>query len=475
MIPGSPLLSTWSADGSLRLYEFASNTFVPLGVAGGLTHDPTLAPPTANIGWRERIALIIRNSLDTGTVLAQGFDILGSGAGDLDLGTLGQYRAAFAAETGQAVASPNSAEGSIVYRDGDFVQNPGRDFPGGRNDKVVLALSPDAMLAATVYLSGANYILNALPANQPDEPHSYGAGSTLNLGGYIPDIMRITADNTHILLAKAGEIAVRVFRVEANAASMTELPEIPMSKPVRTVATAPFGRFVAISTLVGGVYETTIYRRVGDFYQQLQVIANLGNLLGFTADGEMLVDAARRLAYRWNATTRLFEVIANALNSVTIGAVTQSLSAHVPVVQTVARFYQIGMMRQANQEIQTSALKLTLMKSNAPVFDPSDVTFDDAVATSEVTDGAWPSGGVGLQNFSVAATGVSQASWEFDDIEHRVVGLDPIVFKYALVYEAEGSDQIPFMRIDFAEEITVAPDNRLTLILSDGKLLTFTP
>lgn len=470
MLQGNPLLATWATDGTLRIYEMSSDQFVPLGVVGGLTHDTTLAPAAAHLFWDEDVVSIMYKPTSVHT---RAYDILGNLIADHDHGTPAtRYLASAAREP--AVFAPwadtSSNTGKFNHATSVFdVPGAGRALPGGRNGKTGYALSPDAQLATASYVSGGNNIIAVFPAFGPIPP-TYTAGATKNVAAFAADTMRITRDNAHVLAGKVGETSVRVFAAD----TLTELPTIPLTKPLRAISVAPYGRLVAISTLDSGVYETLIYRKVGDLYQLLQTLPDMGAMLTFSGDGTMLFDAGRRKSFRWDPVDNEFDLIANSMNNVTVGSAAQAVSMHVPVVATTASFYQVGTVAIANQAIDTDALRFTLMTSAAPAFNPAAATATVAMGGGEVSDGFWPAGGYDLENFSGVASGVNMAKWLFTNIEHIVL-MEPLVFRSALVYMDDGADGLPLFRIDFAQDITIAMDYRVEFDIDTDGLLIFTP
>lgn len=473
MIPGSPLLATWHTDGTLRLYEMAGDVFVPLGVVGGLSHDTTIASPVPLLSWDLEIVNILRKASNAGQIA--GYDSVGNLFASNAPGSLAsQSRFAasrnedFFAQWSDGIAQVRRLNHSLA----NYGSFPITNFGSGLNGKTALTFSASGRVAAHVYNNvGSQYTLASYAADPGDStwPWQFNTPVTrLVATGTGPDILHVTNDDMHILMGTTGDSRVRVFR----ASDTVPLPDIPLSKPLRTVATAPFGRLIAVSTLDSGTYETTIYRKVGDLYQALQTITGLGSMLTFSADGTMLFDAARRLTYRWNPTTRVMDAVAGSMTNVTVGAATQAVSDHVPALLTVPHWYQAGVVRLAEQALVPADVKFTLLNSTMPGFDPSAATMTAAAGASEVTGGSWPAGGYNLADFDVLPTGTNMATWIFTNLQHLAM-LSGMTFRAILLYEDTGAG-IPLCRIDFQSDVTIPIDNRVEFVLENG-LVTFTP
>lgn len=473
MIPGSPLLAAWHTDGTLRVYELAGNVFVPLGVAGGLTHDTGQSPPLPLLSWDRDVINTLRRVSTQGQI--GGYDIMGNLVASNSPGTIG-VNTRFAASRNEDFFAQWQNGIIAVRRLNHDTMNYGSpsqpQLSGTFSGKTAFAFSPSGRIAATIYNNvGSQYSLAVFEASpaQPTWPWTFLAPTTrLVTSGTGPDIIQVTNDDSNILVGLSGDTFVRVYQADA-----TPLPNINLTKGLRAISVAPYGRNIAISTLDGGAYETNIYRKVGNFYQQIQTIAGLGSMLTFSADGSLLIDAARRLMYRWNPSTKQFDEVPGALANVTIGAVVQAVSDHVAAASTTAHWYAAGVQEIAAQAVSTDAIRFTLLTSAAPAFDPAQATKDAAVGGGEVTDGQWPLNGYLLENFDAAPTGVNMATWVFDNLSHLAM-FSGITFVSILIYEDDGADGIPLLRIDFPQEVTIPIDNKVEFILTDG-LVTFTP
>lgn len=474
MIPGSPLLAAWHTDGTLRVYELSGNVFVPLGVAGGLTHDTGQSPPLPLLSWDRDIINTLRRVSTQGQIAA--FDIMGNQVASNSPGTIG-VSTRFAASRNEDFFAQWQNGIIAVRRLNHDTMNYGApsqpQLSGTFSGKTAFAFSPSGRVAATIYNNiGSQYslaVFGASPA-QPTWPWTFLAPSTrLVTSGTGPDIIQVTNDDSNVLVGLSGDTFVRVYQAE----DATALPNINLTKGLRAISVAPYGRNIAISTLEGGVYETNIYRKVGNFYQQIQTIPNFGSMLTFSADASLLIDAARRLMYRWNPSTKQFEEVPGALANVTIGAVVQAVSDHVAAVSSVARWYAAGVQRIAAQEVATNALRFTLLTDAAPAFDPTQATKSAATGVGEATGGNWPMNGYLLDGFDAVPTGVNMATWVFDNLSHLAM-FSGVTFVSILIFEDDGADGVPILRIDFPQEVTIPIDNKVEFVLTDG-LVTFTP
>lgn len=477
MLIGSPLLATWMSDGTLRAYEFVSDEFVPLGVTGGLLHT-TAQSPTPNLWWMDDAINIMRTKPDNGNFALSSFDLFGTQIAANEYGTpSGPYRSTRPRNQPKMSFSWDNVSPRvyILNRATGAYDTFNPLLPNSLSGKIAADQAASGRTLGVIYNPGTGNMVLAIfnaAVGQPVAPWTYSTGPTRVVGAAADAILRITTDETHALVGVVGEQLVRVFGDAKN--TLTPLPDIPLSAPLRTIAVAPFGRLLAISTLTGGTYTTQIYRKVGELYQHLQEIVGIGALLDFSADGTLLVDSQRRLVYRWNALTSKFVEVPGAGANITVGSSVQALSQHAAVVFPTNRMYAAGVREIAEQSIDPQSLKLTLLNSSAPAFDAQQATFAAAAGGAEITAGLWPAGGISLDAFFVIPVGSDSAGWSFSNPKYTAVG-EPIVFRSCLVYQDDGAGGIPLMRLDFPADVGVPSDNIIEFIIPTRGLLTFAP
>lgn len=479
MASGKPRLAAWS-DNTLRIYEMGAAGFVQIGT-GGLNVDPAMIldgqypelffvrdsayvvgidRPTNNSGrvgrtYRADGSIAATSGLgnqarssafsstrDDGIL----FGTFGSStAGDLGSNRLGAFRIAADGALSSA-ASANS---------------------GVRNmDVASVSISPDGALA--IYGSAAGYTSRRIVPSDvtwgiiaSDTPINHQYPMTAQAWNHAGDFL-YAADATT-------SRKVHVFRRTGSdlepVASFGSEPGIPIS-----VRVSRDNRHVAVAWRDGSSYSTAVYRRTGIYYQRVQLIANFGRLLDFSADGQLLIDASAKKCRRMVGAQ--FEAADDLMSAVASGVFAQAVSTHFEGFGGFGQLYNGSVPALVGEAADLSALKLSLLSADA-VFTPTHSSISQVTANGslEVTGSGWPVGGRALLNVHPVEIGANTVRYIADGISHLVIEAS-MSFRYGVVYDTTSNK--PLLFIDFQREIVALMNRELVMSFEEAGLFQFT-
>ncbi|ERP95705.1 hypothetical protein Q669_29495 [Labrenzia sp. C1B10] len=311
-----------------------------------------------------------------------------------------------------------------------------------------MAVSPDL----TLMFRGVDAVntsrVNVRNGNDANGDPSYGTSYAITHSAPIK-LCAWTPDSRFVLLGTDAADTLVFRRTGDNMAQVSTISEVGLV-PRRIVA-AFDNRTIAISYTGGATtYLTKVYRRTGNTYDEVQEIANLGNLLDFSADGKMLVDAASRLAYQIDAGGVWQDVSATVMANIPTGVTSQAVSPHFLAPKGTTYLYDVGLLYLVNNGVDLGAVKYMLLDNTAS-FDSTDATVNDVTnaGAAEVFGSGWPQGGLAIQNIMLVSKENGAAALTCDPFAQVIVGGDLSV-RYGLIY----SGTTPIIFVDFQTEQT---------------------
>lgn len=482
MAIGNPRLVTWTSN-VIRIHELVGAGFVQIATIGA-EHDATLQGEDIHpelFFANDNAHVIARHSPTTSEPRIRSFSLALSQISNLQLpssGVGGRLRQAYtdAHKLGISTSAESNAIGGgncvRISAAGVLTQGTNRLGFAPGTSPFCLVLSPDG-----------NYVFRGDVAQQSiiwpasgtlaDGAPDYPLGQRWTLTAIDEPIHRARwSPDSRILYALSREGRVYVLRfTNGQFVVVSEISEIGET-PVQ-VALAPDNRTVAVSYDNGPRIATRIYNRVGDSFAPVQTIASesfsFGGLLDFSGDGQYLIDAQNRRAYRkvegvWTDTSSI-------MSTLPAGIVSQAVSTHVPTISGSVQLYDKAVAALVTGTVNLSDLKLMLLDGSAG-FDPEheSVLEVNSNGEAEVSGFGWPLGGRQLENAQTVQPTAFSMGFTFDDVEQIVIEGN-LVFRYAVVYDSVSLE--PLLWIDFQEEVTGARNRELVFEMPSAGLFTF--
>lgn len=479
MALGNPLLATWYADGTVRLYELIDGVFVQQASTGTYAHSPSAHPD--GVSWppgldfvRDGEYLILRHAGTSAQSQLRSFDrdlILI----DSELASSGQPNSALGPT---AIDLPTNT--SMAFH----VYEPGRDrhfigvdgvFSGGGVDswtgsvpsENVRGLWPDP--TGNFLIQGAASYANVI---RRDSAGADGNGAVFAAPTFFDtehgiDIAAWSPNGVYLF---AGTKADGLSSFQNDGTNFVKVYDIPKKAGViQAIACSRNGREVAISHNDGGTITTTIYRRSGPFLQEVQELASgFGAMIAFTADSLTMIDAQTKIGYTKSGDT--WTVASGMFANVVSGVAQQAVSPHVANPVGFTKIYDDRMGDFLEGLINIDDLKITLAGSTAPAYDPTHTTLAQTVGSAELATGNWPAGGLPLGNVVGTRLGPQRYGLVADDVE-RILVVTGATFRYGIIYEV--STDKPLLHIDFEKVYSIPVGTKITIQFNPDGIITF--
>lgn len=475
MALGKPLLATWYADGTLRLYELISGVFVQQAAAGPYLHTPSshrdgiVFPPGLDF-VRDSAFLAIRHAATANSsklkVLNRDLSVqadteCSSGATN---GAAGPTAWDEAHNTHHAIHLYGTgrerllilSSGATTAGDGDFW------VPGGDKENIRgMWISPDGKYMLQGGKNSTSNFMRRFFGGLDSNGATFVENVQMTETPWAIELALWTPDSKYVIAGSKNE-GFSVYQKAATGENWEKIYDLPKKPGVaKAIAGSRNGRYVAISYDVGGTITTYIYQRSGPYLIDNQTLASgFGAALAFTADSNYIVDAISKVAYVRGASG--YELATGAMANVVSGAVVQSLSTHVEDPVGFSRIYDNRLGDVMEGLVDYSKLKVTLADNNAPAFNPAHTTLAQAVGSAELSSGGWPAGGLPLTNVHEARQGTQAYGIVADPVE-RIMIVSGASFRYAIVYEVTAGGNKPLIHIDFEKVYAVPKGTKITI------------
>lgn len=478
MALGKPLLATWS-DGTLRMFELSEAGFVQVATTAlaSLGGDSTNYPPCLHFVRDSQYLVATRGSATSnvsGDVFYPGLSPA-SGRSLLNGGGVGNHKSAYSPTNNYLAIAPNAT-----------------GFSGGNtlwtiNEAGVLTAVGDAaatgyvvpLLALSLSRDGRFLVRGHNGVSGPSRYFYRPDGAPTNLpfsvNTPLPNITPIniiewSADSRFVLFGdKTGNVEVWK-RDDETLFKIREISD-DLGHPV-AIAFSPNLRTVAISWQTVGTPTTVIYRRTGNVFQKVQTLSGtFGTLLGFTADGRYLIDAASRRAFEYVEGS--FVEAVGLLQNVNTGSTVQVISTHMDVPRGIGFFYDGAVPGLTSGTIDPATLKIALLSADAS-FQQSNGTLSEVTGAGayEVYGSGWPQGGKQLTGAQRQSFDPSSLSITFDDVTQIIVE-DTLRFRYAVIYDGADEDGRPVIFIDFQTLQRAEKDSELKMTFDSFGLIVY--
>jgi len=288
-------------------------------------------------------------------------------------------------------------------------------------------------------------------------------GGNKAVGGFVEIYKRFAPDT----LNKVGEIRLAGFYPTAFSFS-------------------PDTRHLAIAWADGTTSKTIIYRRFGNSFSLVMEVPAFGalvpfalvsgvnettTLIGWTADGKYLVDAASRKAMKYESG--VFSTADAIMANVPAGALAMTMSTHVSNVTGRGYLYDGAISDLVNRRVNLEALKFALLKSEAS-FRPMDAALSAVTANGEYEAHGfgWPVGGKAIPNVRLDDSSPSTLSYKGDEIKQVIVDGN-LISRYGVIYDDSHASKKPLLFIDFQKELFAEKDTELTLTFDSLGFITY--
>lgn len=483
MALGNPLLATWADDDLIRTYEYVEGVFVPLGVSAAIVNSPlsTAANTTENISpgmtWtHDDKYLLVENSPNgvNGANVVHSLNFDGSEVASQTSG-----------------ASTNMAGG--IYKplrdvEGHIYRSSG--YNGGSAAAHILADGSLELTAYTLGLTNGADAVNSvdvapngefailcgigtaparisLRTNVGTWPPVFAAATNITTSGIEPDIVAISGDSQTLMFLSIDEGLAQTWFYDGSFSKVADV-SLPTGIIHRALA-SPDGRHLAVSVNNGGVFATRMFVRQVGYFLPVQDIANFGEELAFSADGILIMDAPNKRCFIREGGT--FVDHDTAMINIAVDLLSASFSL-APVFKSAKPDVYIGALGEiGNETIDLDNLKFTLLTSSAS-FDETDTTLSQVTNAGayEVTGGAWPTGGILLENVA-GALATPNYDYATDPITWLAFGSD-LTWRYAVIYDATSNQPLVFL--DYYGQRTVASSREVHFNFPDDVFLRLT-
>lgn len=478
MAEGNPRLAVWETAGTVRTFEYSGGAFVQLASLGGfpmgnLAHPAgiTLFPELA---WaRDGAFVTLRYAANSIISRLWSWNEFLDPKGFAD----GSNTVSGAS---RGISSYNHAdEVSVFHCDGTQSTNqifvpatgipttPGTTSPAsaGTTERC-FEITPDGEYALSGRIKPSDSLIYT-KTGMSGAGVAYSAGvpftsKGINCAGWSPD-------SKYLITGDAVLNTCQVFEMVADVPTLImELP--PEDGAPVCVAFSPDRRWVAIGYLNGGDYFTVAYRRTGPYFVKKQTLTAMGQLLDYSANGKLLVDAAQRKAYSFDGNT--LTLVSGAMASVPAGQTVQAMSQHAVDPVGLGSLYNNAIDSIISGTVGLDTLKLTLLTSAASFLE-THTTLDQVTNSGayEVSTSGWPAGGLLMTGVDKENTGPT-VNYKADNL-YRVIITETLTARYAVVYDDGSVDQTPIAFLDFQAEKTIVKNTELVLSFRSGNFITF--
>ena len=453
MLVGNPLLATIDASGTVRTMELVAGAFSQITSQGGFA-TTTYGPPVCPMGWADDQLVIIHQSGSNRYYTL--YDVLMTQLANLNQtanGSTQQWRAGYSkkAKLGLILDRTNSSITPRKVRVGTgTLTAETHAIPAIVPNLENIAISPDGSKMTGLSSDKIANILNDGIDQDLRWPNDFLLGASEGVWDKY---------NKYLVAGSSSDAIVEAFKFDEATETLIKIMDITNGgRSFEAVAMSDVGNLLAVGWTGDDGITTKIYRRLGDFYQEIQTLTQIGVSLDFTADGTILIDSVGQTAYRRNATTGLFEADFAMMANIAPGVVGQALSDHVPVIVSTVDYYQAGIDELTSAgSISVGDLKFTLATDAAPVYNSNHATLADVVGSAEVSTGGWPAGGVPLVN-PLKTSGDLSVKYGSDDIDKVIIG-SAVTFRYVILHQ----NGIPILRHDMNQNVSVAENDKMVI------------
>lgn len=272
-----------------------------------------------------------------------------------------------------------------------------------------------------------------------------------------------TNDDRFLIAGRLG--GFDVFR-RSGVALVKLAPVIETGLTVRCIRAHMNNRLIAVSYTGGAsTYITKLYRRTGDTYSLIQTINDFGNILDFSPDGKLLIDAGSLKAYEDVAgvwTDRSATMMVN----VAAGAQKQAIGPYLINPTMIGSLYDGALSFFINHMDDLSGLKLALLNGNALFSSVEDSAAD--VLVNEVYGNNWPKGGVALSNVAGSEPSTGRFVVNCAPVSQLIFNGD-LTVRYALLYK----DNMPLIFYDFQDNRTFLANTLVNFGTGENGLVLF--
>lgn len=488
MALGNPLLAVFYLDGTIRLFEYAADEFQQIASTGFYPHQPGYNPAgvdfPATLSWirdSDFLALSFNRNDDYGRTvtftpgLAEvDYVDTASGFGGVELNRLVDWD-----EVSAAMVAVNV---STQFNNIDFVDATGQVSTTGLtplgytsgNTLRSVDVSPDGNWLAIGRVLPGNSVIFEKDGTFPVGGPSFGAAADAKV---IPttrsvNVLKWSADSQFLACADTGSSGVEIFQFNGTG-DLEKIQDLAWKPGVVTqIRFSPDLRTLAISSVDAGTPATVIYYRSGPFFYEKQTIAGFGNLLDFTKDGKLLIDANTKRVFTTDVSGVWTEV-AGAGTAIFSNAKLQAVSTHTPLPVGRTYLYDNALARFLDGSVDLNNLRLVLLTADAS-FTATDTTVAQVTNSGAylVASGGFPGAGILLTGVSGVAIGTQAYGFSADPAVRTIVN-EPLIARNAMVYDATSG--LPVLFTDLGGELGVPRETVLTLTFKDGKLLVIAP
>lgn len=476
----NPLLATWDTSGVIRVFELSSGgNFVSIGTGGGRTHalNSTFtalgARETPLLSWdNEDTQLVVVRTPSFSSAVVEVFNPLVEAQGSLEISP-------GASNDGYLFADKMASDEYLIRLINPSVTRRVESKPlasialqalqSGTTtpQKVGLAAAPNSLRVLDYHGSGASrYRLwgRSVTTENFSQKLTFS-----DFQGFAPSKFLWGADSRNILVWDPATARIQSWTYDPDQNTFSYVHELPVpasAGTIRRVALSPDRRMLAVSFKNGTVYKTQMYRRTGDYYLDLQVLDDIGELLGFTGDGVLLIDSSNRKCFELAGET--WSAAHAKVSGIPAGISEQAVSAALTTQRAAGTPYKGAIAAIADESFDRNDLKITLLTSAAS-FNDNHTTISDVTNSGayEVKSGHWPAGGYALQNVQTQQVD-TYTSYKCDDVVHVVIDT-ALTARYAVIYQAGSGKPVSFL--DFSSDRIVARNRQLILNFSLNEFL----
>lgn len=482
MTIGNPLLATYANDEVIRTYEYVNSVFVPLGVSSTYSHNPSAAALAADntdpyFTWLQEDSFIfLERAVDANNpaevVLRNDASQVNARAADTYPGFGGRMGVKLSdvnSATMQGCSAHTSAENVRVTNMGAFQpQNyivnttedvPFTDFSKSYDQTYFFTCQPTGFARVHQRISA----LGVFPVSTAPNVQITGMA-------YSPSHLRVLGDNRTCVALQKSTNSGKVYTFNINTAVMSFVQDIDLNVgagySIWRVNESPDGRFIAISFKNGTNYITRIWRRTTTFLVLVDTYTSMGRDITWSADGNILVDCNAKKALIRNGN--VFDNHDSAMINIGNGVFNSALSA-APVYKSArASVYLKALENIGNHTLDFTNLKFTLLTASA-AFNEANTTIGQVTngGAYEVTGGAWPVGGIKLDNVVSGMVG-SEYDFKSDLVKWLAFG-SSITWRYAVVYDATSGQ--PLVWFDYYGARTVAQGKEVNFTFAGDAFL----
>lgn len=485
MAAGNPLLAVYYLDGSIRLFEYASDEFVQIASTGFYPHQPGYNPAgvdfPALLAWaRDSAFLVLGYNYDqdygrtvsfTPGLAEIAHSDISSGFGGVPLNRL--------VEWSEDTFSFVTANVTAQYNNVTFLNAAGNLAVTGTTP--LGAVFGDDLRSIDVSPDGGWL---AIGRNLPSTSLVYERDGTLPGGGpsfdpvpqTIPttrsvSILQWSRDSQFLACADNAGSGIEMFQL--NAGVLEKIQDIAWEPgSIQWIKFSPDLRTMAVAYNDAGTFSVVTYYRSGPFFYKKQTIASFGALLDFDVDGGLMVDAKSKRVFALG-TDGTWTEVAGAGTAIFSNAVAQAVSTHRPIPVSRSQLYDGALADILDGTADLNNLRIVLL-TDAASFVATDTTVSQVTNGGAylVASGGFP--GAGLLLTGVAGVAIGNQAYGFSvDPAARTIVNEPLIAHNAMVYDATSGR--PLLFTDLGGELGVPRETVLTLTFKDGKLLVIAP